>query len=114
MFRTKSYYNSITEAALNEVQLFNLTNRVLFMKLGVNLDEDIEYIKKEIRKRKLKRLKQLSDFREEMDEIISIRAPLEFQAMLLSCETKEQAKKVVGDIKRLHLLDPYWEENWFD
>lgn len=49
-----------------------------------------------------------------MDEIIGIGAPEGFQAMLLNCETKEQAKQVVEDVKRIHLLDPYWEENWFD
>ncbi len=45
MFRGKEYYNSLTDIALSDVQLFNLDNRELFMKLGVNLDEDIQYIK---------------------------------------------------------------------
>jgi hypothetical protein len=113
MIEQEGYYRSLSDESLKARYNFDSEMQEKFKKLGLNLTEDLAFMKKEIRKRKLQKI-HLVEFSDEIAEIEKTGAPRELISLLLDCQSKDAAEQIVNRVRYLHSLDPYWEENWFE
>ncbi len=113
MFESEEYYLSLSDESLTTRYNFDSEMKETFKVLGQDLSEDLAFMKREIRRRKLNRL-HLIQFSDEKAEIEKLNAPIDFILMLLDCKSKEGAIQVLNRVKYLKSIDPFWEENWFE
>jgi hypothetical protein len=115
MHNSKKFYQRMSDHLLEHFYIGHLENKDYYLKhLGIDLTDDIQFIKSEIWRRKLSKLDSLSKYSNEIKEIEAMKAPGEFTNLFLKCKTKKDAKIIVEYVKYIHKLDPYWEENWFE
>ncbi len=113
MFRTKEQYRSMSDYFLEYSYRCDLEDKDYYLKiLKIDLTEDIAFIQEEIRKRKLKRLELYLKFSSELKVLDNLQAPQGYKEKLLRCKNKKDAASIVDDAKRIHSIDPFWEENW--
>jgi hypothetical protein len=119
MFNTEEFYLNLSDYFLKIYYTGYLERQKFYLKgKPLDLAEDIKFMKNEIlirdRNRKLKRLNLVSNYSKELEELKKIDAPEEFINLLSDCKTKQDAQYLIEYVNKLHILDPYWEENWLD
>lgn len=113
MHNTERYYRNMTNDTLKKYHIDYSTYEEHFKYiLRIDIEDDLRFMKMEIRKRKLRKLNLRSRFESIFVEIDKMKAPEDLQELLIACKTDEDAEKVLGFIKRCHEVDQDWEEDW--
>lgn len=115
MYNKEQDYLDMSDYALEELYMSYVREEKYHKYiLKIDLKDDLKFMQKLIRKRKLNKIEIRFKFGPILDKIEKMSPPNELIELLVPCKTNENAIKVLNFIESCYKVDPNWEEDWLE